>query len=320
MHELSTHALITGWVNVSLYVFFIRIFYKSCKRTQNDINKLFRVLILLIDIISIFTSIIGCLSSYIEIPYSIQYNPIVIQYMKWLFTTPLIILCLSLLEHISYPETIMIVSLDILTMVSGLISNLSNNPMLFWSYFGFGCICWSFTNYKLLSHTFNYYSDKITIYHINNYVFTILVVGITIIWNIYPIFIILEHLHIISYSDFFIVNIVLDFFSKNIFGVLLIGAKEIEEGIESRLTMLSKSIIKVYPSTLEPVIEDNIKIIVKHTDTKEKRKSIYLYTPPLSETSLKSIASEKSILSNKPSFISNTIEKDSTIYEYNSTL
>jgi bacteriorhodopsin len=218
------------------------------------------------------------------------YDITTLKYIKWLVTTPILITQVGILERIEISNIFLICSFDVLTICAGFAAHYSQVPSMFYPLFAFGCMSWFIVMKSLLYRTFKFYSNKPpTSTQMNNWVFTILVVGMTCVWNMYPVVAILHYTNIFDDEADLIANTVIDVIGKGVFGLVLIGAKEVEEGIESILASLSKSITRVHPTTLEPVKEEEDAVIV-HIDEKRPRKprrqSIYLYTPPTSYKSL----------------------------------
>jgi bacteriorhodopsin len=258
-------------------------FYDRVLHVKDEANRIFRVLMVLISVIYTFFYLI--MAAVAEYSAASSQTLMELELGKWIVTTPMMIYLVCTLEEIALSHTILLASLVALTNASGYVAILCDNHDILWCMVVFGSACWAHTILSLLYRTFQFYSDKMTTRHMNNWVFTILVIGTTISWSTYPCVFILGRQGIIGAEAEIIAYTVLDVINKGIFGAILIGAKEVEEGVESSLATFSRSITRVHPVTLEPVVGP---VEVKVETPKPRRGSIYIYTPP---ASMKSIGS-----------------------------
>lgn len=266
------------WAGCGVMTAFTGLFYKSSLRVKEEGNRIFRTLMTLITFISAWFYVFMALVSPIQSTEGIIY-------IKWLVTTPMLLYLVSVLEEIPRSTTFILCTLDILTMASGFVAYMFRVPYIQWTMIGVGGFCWGCIVKTFLEYSFHFYKTKLSlILHNRNFTFTVLTLGIITVWSTYPIVTILRYSEVIDQSEEYIGYIVLDFFSKGVFGSILLGTKELEEGIESAFTLFSKSIIRVSPITLEPIQEEtDIKVVVDQP--KQRRSSIYLYTPPMSDSS-----------------------------------
>jgi bacteriorhodopsin len=258
-------------------------FYDRMLHVKDEANRIFRVLMVLISVIyTFFYLIMAAVAEYSVVS---SQTLIELELGKWVATTPMMIYLICTLEEIVLSHTILLASLTVLTNASGYVAILCNNHDIFWCMLIFGSVCWAYSILSLLYRTFRFYSDRVTTRHMNNWVFTILVIGMTISWSTYPCVFILCHQGIIGVEAEICVYTVLDIINKGAFGAILIGAKEVEEGVESSLATFSRSITRVHPVTLEPA-EPIGPVEIKVETPKPRRGSIYIYTPPASMKSM----------------------------------
>ena len=290
MYALARPVTYVLWAGFVTFGSFGAMFYRTYLRTKDEKNRVFRVLMIIVMMMTQFSYLIEALTYSIEDGLTVNgYDIHAIQYLKWLFTTPILITQIGILEGIETSQIFMLCSLDILTISSGIVANYSQNPLMFYPLFSFGSICWFIVMKILLYRTFNYYNKVVSHKEMNNWVFTNLVIGIGVSWSIYPVITLLHYTQVIDTDMELIANTVTDVFSKGVFGLILIGAKEVEEGVESTLASLSRTITRVHPINLEPVREENaiaVTIDESGKPRRARRASIYLYTPPSSYKSL----------------------------------
>lgn len=288
MYKLAQSATYTIWGGLAIFNFFGLLFYRSYNRVKDENNSIFRSLMILVIVITGFFYLILALSTLVDEPFIIGYDIELLQYIRWMITTPILIFQIGLLENIPLSNIILLVTFDLITLSCGLMAYYSSSPVIYYPLFIAGTCSWLVIVKFLLNRTFKFYRMYITQRTINNWIFTILVIGMIVIWSIYPVVVLLAHLSVLDINQQIIATTILDVLSKGVFGIILVGAKEVEEGIESTMANLSKSITRVHPITLDPVKEDmvNVELDEKGNRRKPRRGSIYIYTPPISTNTI----------------------------------
>ncbi len=189
-------------------------------------------------------------------------NYLKIFYIQWAFTTPLILMNLGRLCNFKVYKYIIITIIDIIMIMSGYISYISNNPNVIYSFYIFGCILYItllsifikefkvFNKNKRLHPPTHIYRDKI-----RYKCYKFLSIAIASLWILYPIIHILYKTNNLSIYYAVYMYVTLDILCKGIFTNLILGSREIYKPHTSFLAKLTKKVLRIHP--LNNVISNN---------------------------------------------------------------
>ncbi len=183
---------------------------------------------------------------------------LIIFYLQWSFTTPLILMNLGRLANFGIQNYIYITLFDELMIVSGYISYVATNPILVYICFIIGCIQYCILAGLFLWHTKQFYvlsantSPLISLFgnNLRYKVYRVLLGTIFTSWCFYPITHILYKLQINDTGVTSIIYIILDVCTKGIFTNLLLGSREMYRKSPSFLSRISRIVFRVHPQEL----------------------------------------------------------------------
>jgi bacteriorhodopsin len=180
-------------------------------------------------------------------PFSIPYDILTIHYLKWILTTPVLLGLLASLEKFRPSRIAKLMFLDVIAMVCGYLSYVAATPAIRWLFMGLGMIAWVATLAILIVRTIRFYGGHLVLFHTTRPMFLLLTAGVAVSWSLYPVVITLHETDVIPLPGVYIAFAILDFVNKGIFGCLLIGTKEIDEGIDSKLAGYAQAAERIVP-------------------------------------------------------------------------
>ncbi|CAO1629133.1 unnamed protein product [Sympodiomycopsis kandeliae] len=146
----------------------------------------------------------------------------VARYIDWLFTTPLLLLDLTLLAGLPAGEIIVVVIADIIMIVTGLIGGLHPSLHFRWGFFTFSCAALLYVFYALVGSARSYAfvrSPKV------GSLYNQLSVVLVIVWTLYPVvFVFAEGTGKISSDTEVLYFCILDTLAKPVWGAWLLFA------------------------------------------------------------------------------------------------
>ena len=192
-------------------------------------------------------------------------------YIEWSITSPLIFMNIGRLVQFPIHKHILITLVDSLMILSGYISYVFENPIVMYTSYSVGVLCYLLLNYIFISRfiIFNkkakmkstlpptsIYRDRIRyrFYHVFIYINIIF-------WSLYPITHMLYKQQIIPLQTTVNIFLALDVMCKGVFTILLLGSREIYRTPTSWLGFLTKKALRVHPleiSISPHVLEDHI--------------------------------------------------------------
>lgn len=145
-----------------------------------------------------------------------------IRYIDWVFTTPLMLLDLAGLAGASSDTTFMMISLDVLMILSGLAGALiGGSDTTSWACWGFGMLCFlPIVKFLLVDLPGNASGSASAIFK--------KVSMLTVVfWSLYPlVWILAEGTSVISSDIETVLYTILDVTAKSVFGLLIVGARD----------------------------------------------------------------------------------------------
>jgi bacteriorhodopsin len=214
-------------------------------------------------------------------------NPLSIFYIEWLFSSPLILVCMGRFVRFPLHMYIYVSLCDLCMILSGYVSYISENPVIVWSFYGVGCILFIF----VMSLYFRY-NTVIGTSNVSTRIFKVIYYSIVMSWGVYPITHILYKQQILTLQESVCIFVGMDVLSKGIFTNLVLCSREIysQSTAPSFLCNITKKLFKVHP--LQTVISDNSiedvrearamkNEVISHTT---KPKPITVFAPMLEST------------------------------------
>jgi bacteriorhodopsin len=149
------------------------------------------------------------------------------RYIDWLVTTPLLLMDLGALAGISNEDTVMLVFLDVLMVLSGLAGGLSKGPAALWMWI-LGCIFFLPIVFDL---AITFRAKAKVVGEAASACYDKLVVLTVLLWTAYPIvFFLSEYMGTLSTAAGIGTYMVLDVSAKCVFGfILLMSHKKLME-------------------------------------------------------------------------------------------
>lgn len=109
------------------------------------------------------------------------------RYVDWVFTTPLLLLDLSLLAGLSGANILVAVVADIIMILTGLFAALTSEPSSKWGYYAIACIAYLTVVYQLAINGRNIVQSKDS----KTATFFAAIGGFTLIlWTVYPMYVV----------------------------------------------------------------------------------------------------------------------------------
>lgn len=251
MYEITPVGQGFLWMGTYSMLFFSGIYIKSIFRIEQKtrINYAYRLLLVAIAVITFLCHIATTSIFLTDLRHTIVFDIHHIEYVIWILTTPLFIILVCLLEKCRPLYTTMLVLADIGMIASGYAAQFSTSDTQFWTLFIFSGCLWSGIVFTLIRKTYFFYYDGLAIkmLYINHTLLSFLVGCIVVSWNVYPIIVILRRNELIDLSTEFILYSIFDLLNKGIYGLLFLGAKEVEEKIQSRLANYTLGLASVLP-------------------------------------------------------------------------
>jgi bacteriorhodopsin len=239
------------WMSIYSMLFFSGVYLKSIFRIKQKtvLNYAFRITLFCISFITMICHSLSATVLLTDIPLHDSMDPHHCEYAKWLLVTPLFILLISWLQKSRRLHTAILITADTVMIVCGYGAFLSESDTQFWQLFIFATCIWSFIVIQLIRKTYEFYYNgySIQMMFLNRAIFSLLVGLIIISWSAYPVVVVLKRNNIISLSTEFILYSLFDCLNKGYYGLLFLGAKEIEEKIESRLTNHVRTLTQILP-------------------------------------------------------------------------
>ncbi len=183
--------------------------------------------------------------------------PLSLFYIDWTITTPLSIITIGRFLKIPVKQHILLTICDLTMILSGYISYASKIPIVIYSTFGVGSLCFvilmaSFiTKLKPFQKPIIHSLPPTSIYRDSaRYRFFKVLVGIVVCaWPLYPISHILLKEGIITPYIAEEIYVTVDVLSKGLFTTVLLASKEIHRNGTSLLGRLTKKVFKIHPLT-----------------------------------------------------------------------
>ena len=194
---------------------------------------------------------------------------ILIFYIDWTFTTPLILINIGRLLDIPLPQYVFLTLCDVAMITCGYVSYIVQDQLISYIFFAIGCILFC-SLYTVLLRKLNVFQKKqkhslppTSIYRdrVRYRIFRAIVGTIVTSWTLYPIGHILAKQGILSNTHIVIWFVTLDVVSKGIFTNLLLGSREIYRQPTSLLGAFTKKVFRIHP--LEHTMSDGSLEIVR---------------------------------------------------------
>lgn len=247
------------WMGLYSMLFFTGVYIRSIFRVQQKSysNYAYRILLTSIAVITFLCHCFAASVLLIDTETSNSMDPHNYEYIKWLLTTQIFIILICLLQKSKPLHTFSLITADIVMIGTGYAAYLTPIDTQFWQYFIFSGCMWIFIVIQLLRSTYTFYYDGLTIQmmFVNRAIFSALVGLIIVSWSVYPTIILLKRNEIIDLTTEFSLYMVFDCLNKGIYGLLFLGAKEVEEKMDTQLANYTRTIAAIVPvhSAYRPV-------------------------------------------------------------------
>ena len=223
---------------------FTILFAKSYRNTLSEKSRMFKALPLISAFFKMFYYILTLTIYTTQDPALQSIGPVFLQFFSWFVTTPLILSAIALLDTNVITDVFYLCTLNSVMIISGYFAHVATHLGAIWSFYGFSVGCAYFIANSMFRTYKRIKSKKIKT--INNKTYMLLCVYTSIVWCLFPFTFILYKTGVLPFEVQSIFYVYLDIFAKGVFGVILIGARDMMDKKQGRMVQFAKTVIHVY--------------------------------------------------------------------------
>lgn len=224
------------WVNVAQMSIFASIFGRAAYHSRSKTSVVYHLMSLTVCILAFTAYLMKALRT----------ADVWIRYLDWGLATPLLLIDLAFLAGMPAPLVAFLALLDILMVGTGYVAEQASEPAQIWVMFCLSTAFFIGILWMLLA-----YMRKLSIENkgsIEERAFRFLAVWTTVLWCAYPLIFILFKSSVIDRYVESIIHVVLDFFAKGLFGMILVGSREVLENEHTCEALLAMALLGIRPN------------------------------------------------------------------------